>query len=151
MIDAPLISTRLQPGVTGAPEAGAVSTASARDGQTVETVRPVIGAADTRLKPGANERVQPDPWGPYANPDDISRLVYGRMMWRLPDMRARLLAHWLDERHPHRKRFAERRALVENILTSTESDVELDARLRSQQTSLRAMAREIPPVFGSFF
>jgi len=94
---------------------------------------------------------RPDPWGPYANPDDIARLVYGRMMWRLPDMRARLLSHWLDERHPHHERFAERRTLVEDLLTSTESDVELDVRLRTQNTSLRAAAREIPPVFGSFF
>ena len=94
---------------------------------------------------------QLDPWGPYVNYDDVGRLQYGRMMWRLPDMRARLLAHWLDERHPHRERFIERRALVEGILTSTESDAELDLRLRGQETSLRAAAREIPPVFGSFF
>lgn len=98
-----------------------------------------------------SDNIQPDPWGPYVNYDDVARLQYGRMMWRLPDMRARLLAHWLDERHPHHDRFAERRVLVEDLLTSTESDVELDARLRGQDTSLRAAAREIPPVFGSFF
>ena len=98
-----------------------------------------------------SDNIQTDPWGPYVNYDDVARLQYGRMMWRLPDMRARLLAHWLDERHPHHRRFAERRALVENLLTSTESDVELDSRLRQQDTSLRAAAREIPPVFGGFF
>lgn len=32
-------------------------------------------------------------WWPYPNYDDIGRFEYGRMMWRLPDMRARLLAH----------------------------------------------------------
>lgn len=92
-----------------------------------------------------------NPWGPYCNPDDIARLVYGRMMWRLPDMRARMLAHWLDDRHPHAERFQERRALIEDLLTSTESDVDLDLRLRAQGTSLRAAARDIPSIFGSFF
>lgn len=95
--------------------------------------------------------MQHDPWGPYVNYDDVARLQYGRMMWRLPDMRRRLLAHWLDERHPHRERFQERRPLIEDILTSTEPDAALDLRLRSQGSSLRAAAREIPPVFGSFF
>lgn len=99
----------------------------------------------------AASTIQSDPWGPYVNYDDVARLQYGRMMWRLPDMRARLLAHWLDDRHPHHERFSERRQMVEDLLTSTESDTELDARLRLQDTSLRAAAREIPPVFGSFF
>ena len=95
--------------------------------------------------------IQQDPWGPYVNYDDVARFEYGRRMWRLPDMRARLLAHWLDERHPHCERFQERRALVEDILTTPETEVELDERLRTQGSSLRAAAREIPPVFGSFF
>ena len=98
-----------------------------------------------------NAPTRPDPWGPYVNYDDVSRLVYGRMMWRLPDMRARMLAHWLDDRHPHAERFQERRALIEDLLTSTESDADLDLRLRAQGTSLRAAARDIPSVFGSFF
>ena len=66
-------------------------------------------------------------------------------------MRRRLLTHWLDERHPYRERFVTRRTLVEDILTATESEVELDLRLRAQGDSLRAVAREIPPVFGDFF
>ncbi|MBM3832849.1 MAG: hypothetical protein FJ403_06160 [Verrucomicrobia bacterium] len=90
-------------------------------------------------------------WGPYPNYDDIARFQYGRMMWRLPEMRQRMLAHWLDERHPYRERFSERRPLIEAVLESTESPVELDARLRDRGTSLRCVAREIPPVFGSFF
>ena len=73
------------------------------------------------------------------------------MMWRLPEMRARLLAHWLDELHPHRERFQQCRALVEDILTTPETEVELDERLRTQDSSLRAAVREIPPVLGSFF
>ncbi|GDY23956.1 hypothetical protein LBMAG56_53030 [Verrucomicrobiota bacterium] len=99
-----------------------------------------------------NEPTKPhDPWGPCLNYDDIARLAYCRMMWRLPDMRARMLAHWLDDRHPHSERFQERGALIEDLLTSTESDADLDLRLRAQGANLRAAARDIPSVFGSFF
>jgi hypothetical protein len=90
-------------------------------------------------------------WGPYPNYDDVARFEYGRRMWRLPDMRARFLQHWTDERHPYRERFLRQRELIEEVLGSTESAEELDRRLREQGTSLRCMAREIPPVFGSFF
>jgi len=72
-------------------------------------------------------------------------------MWRLPEMRARLLKHWLDERHPYRERFLRQRQLIEEILASTDSEEVLDRRLRSHQTTLRCVSREIPPVFGSFF
>ena len=90
-------------------------------------------------------------WGPYPNYDDIARFQYGRMMWRVPEMRQRLLKHWTDERHPYRERFLERRALLEQILSSTETEQELDEMLKQQGSSLRCMTREIPPVFGSFF
>lgn len=90
-------------------------------------------------------------WGPYPNYDDVARFEYGRRLWRIPQMRARLLAHWLDERHPGRDRFLGHRAQVESVLASSESAGELDAELRRAGTSLRCMAREIPPVFGSFF
>jgi len=60
-------------------------------------------------------------WGPYPNYDDIARFEYGRMLWRDPDFRARLLRHWLDERHPYRHRFQEQRLLIEEVLNSTES------------------------------
>jgi len=102
--------------------------------------------------------VQPNPthndakvWGDYPNYDDIARFEYGRRLWKLPDMRARLLTHWLDERHPHRERFIEQRAAIENLLDSTMPVHELDNELRLHGTSLRCLAREIPPVFGSFF
>jgi len=39
----------------------------------------------------------------------------------------------------------------EEVLDSTESPGLLDARLRLRGASLRCVAREIPPVFGSFF
>ena len=90
-------------------------------------------------------------WGPYPNYDDIARFEYGRRMWRLPDMRARFLRHWTDERHPYRERFLRQRELIEEVLCSTDRPEELDRRLRERGTSLRCMAREIPPVFGSFF
>jgi len=90
-------------------------------------------------------------WGPYPNYDDIARFEYGRRMWRLPDMRRRLLAHWLDERHPYCSRFQEQQALIEEILDSEADENQLDSTLRQRNTSLRALVREIPPVFGSFF
>ncbi|MEO7297574.1 MAG: hypothetical protein ABI042_03245 [Verrucomicrobiota bacterium] len=90
-------------------------------------------------------------WGPYLNYDDVARFEYGRRMWCLPEMRARLLAHWLDARHPYRERFQEQRALIEEVLESSVSEVELDGNLRARGTSLRCVAREIPPVFGSYF
>jgi hypothetical protein len=90
-------------------------------------------------------------WGPYPNYDDIARFEYGRLLWKRPDLRARFLKHWLDERHPYRERFMEQRALIEEVLDSTEAPGVLDARLRLRGTSLRCLSREIPPMFGSFY
>src|SRR6266576_2055310 len=90
-------------------------------------------------------------WGPYRIFQDEARFEYGRRRWRTPEMRARLLEHWLDERHPWRERFIERRELIEQILTSDATQEELHHQLLSLGTSLRCVAREIPPVFGSFF
>jgi hypothetical protein len=90
-------------------------------------------------------------WGPYPNYDDIARFEYGRRLWKHPNCRARFLKHWLDERHPYRERFIEQRALIEEVLDSTEAPVALDARLRQRGTSLRCVTREIPPMFGSFY
>ena len=90
-------------------------------------------------------------WGKYPNWDDVARFEYGRRMWRDPEMRTRLLAHWTDERHPHHERFQEHRALVEEALSSELAPGILDDQLRARRTSLRCVAREIPVVFGSFF
>ena len=90
-------------------------------------------------------------WGDYPVWDDVARFVYGRRMWQLPAMRARLLAHWTDERHPYRERFEKSRALLEELLASDATPTCLDEKLRGNGTSLRCVAREIPPVFGSFF
>jgi len=92
-----------------------------------------------------------DVWGPYASYDDVARFEYGRRMWRLAEMRERLLTNWLDERHPHRERFLEHRALVEEVLNSEESVAALDAKLRQRGTTLRCLSREIPVVFGQWF
>ena len=90
-------------------------------------------------------------WGPYRNYQDEARLQYGRHMWRIPEMRARLLTHWLDDRHPWHERFIEHRELIEELLTSNLTPEELNHQLLSRGTSLRCAAREIPPVFGGFF
>jgi len=90
-------------------------------------------------------------WGPYPNYDDVARFEYGRRLWRLPEMRLRFLRHWTDERHPYRDRFQAQRVLIEEVLGSQESEAQIDQRLRARGTSLRCVAREIPPVFGSFF
>jgi hypothetical protein len=90
-------------------------------------------------------------WGPYVNYDDVARLQYGRRFWCDPVMKQRLLTHWLDERHPYRERFMENRPLIEEALTTTIPDGQFDADLRMRGSSLRCVAREIPPVFGSFF
>ena len=102
-----------------------------------------------------DNKVPEDPvakvWGPYPNYDDIGRFEYGRRMWRLPEMRSRLRQHWTDSRHPYRDRFLERHQLIEEVLASEDSPEQLDVRLRARGSSLRCVAREIPPVFGSFF
>ena len=90
-------------------------------------------------------------WGPYPNYDDIARFTYGRMFWRDPKMRQRLLRHWLDERHPYRERFMEQRELIEEVLASSSPPEAMDQSLRARNTSLRCVTRESPPVFGSFY
>ena len=32
----------------------------------------------------------------YPNYDDLARFEYGRLLWKNPRVRARLLAHWTD-------------------------------------------------------
>jgi hypothetical protein len=83
---------------------------------------------------------------------EYAKLEYGRMVWRDPQFRERLLRHWRDPRHPHADRFAEHEADVRYILESPKgSDDKLDAELQKRGSSLRAVVKEIPSVFGSFF
>lgn len=84
---------------------------------------------------------------------DQARLEYGRLLWKRPCARERLLRHWQDERHPYRERFLEQwQPLVERLLASSSSEDDvLDAEFRTLGQSLRTVVREIPPVFGSFY
>lgn len=83
---------------------------------------------------------------------EYAKLEYGRLLWRVPEYRERLLRHWHDPRHPHAERFAEHEADVRHILESPkDSDAALDAGLRRRNLSLRVVVKEIPSVFGSFF
>jgi hypothetical protein len=83
---------------------------------------------------------------------EYAKLEYGRMVWRDPEFRERLLRHWRDPRHPHAERFADHEADVRYILESPiGSDKELDAELRRRNLSLSVVVKEIPSVFGSFF
>ena len=88
--------------------------------------------------------------GKYTSYDDLGRLEYGRILWANPAFRERLIRHWTSPSHPHHARFAEHRALVEKVLAPAQDDGLLDAELRAQGHSLRAVVREIPPVFGDF-
>ena len=86
-------------------------------------------------------------------PHDQARLEYARLLWRRPHVRARLLRHWTDPRHPYSNRFqGDTRRHVEDLLaTGPDDDCGIDRRLREQGLSLRVVVREIPPVFGSFY
>jgi hypothetical protein len=89
------------------------------------------------------------PWGKYPNFRDIARFEYGRLLWKNPIARQRLLAHWENPDHPYSHRFAEKKLLLCSLLESPLGEAELDAELRRHNFSLRTLAREIPPVFGS--
>ena len=88
-------------------------------------------------------------WGKYPNYQDIARFEYGRMLWKSAPIRSRLLAHWVNPDHPYAARFLSKRSLVERILESPLPDDQLDRQLQAEGHSLRALMREIPPVFGS--
>jgi hypothetical protein len=83
---------------------------------------------------------------------DDAKLEYGRMLWRNPVSRERLLRDWTDPHHPHAERFKEWRGEVEKLLQSPKgSDEELNSELRQRDLSLRVVVREIPSVFGDFY
>ncbi|MBI4027202.1 MAG: hypothetical protein HY360_19610 [Verrucomicrobia bacterium] len=84
------------------------------------------------------------------NYDDLARLEYGRLFWKNPRLRAALIRHWTDPRHPYRERFSEHRSQIEEVLSESD-DAKLERKLRRSGASLRAVMREIPPVFGAFW
>ncbi len=89
----------------------------------------------------------------YLSYQDHARLQYGRLLWKNPKMKERLLGHWLDLRHPYRDRFQETyRPWVERVLSSdSASDEKLDQEFMREGESLRSIIKEIPPVFGAFY
>jgi len=89
------------------------------------------------------------PWGKYPVYKDIARFEYGRLLWKNPSVRQRILAHWSDSKHPYHRRFLKNQETIKEVLASQSSDVELDRDLRKRHLSLRAVVREIPPVFTS--
>ena len=88
--------------------------------------------------------------GKYASYEDLARLEYGRILWANPDSRRRLIRHWTSPSHPHHERFAEHRALVEEVLSPKLDDDSLNKALQARGHSLRTVVREIPPVIGDF-
>ena len=83
---------------------------------------------------------------------DEARMEYGRLLWKNTTMRNRLISHWTDNRNPYHERFANFRSDIEWLLgTAPGNDDHVDLILRERGLSLRALVREIPPVFGSFF
>jgi hypothetical protein len=89
------------------------------------------------------------PWGKCPFYKDIARFEYGRLLWKNPSVRQRMLAHWSHSNHPYLHRFLENQETIEEVLGSQSSDEELDRDLRKRNLSLRAVVREIPPVFAS--
>jgi hypothetical protein len=89
------------------------------------------------------------PWGKCPVYKDISLFEYGRLLWKNPSVRQRMLAHWSGSKHPYHQRFLENQETIEEVLGSQASDEELDRVLRKRHLSLRVVAREIPPVFAS--
>ena len=73
---------------------------------------------------------------------EYAKLEYGRLLWRRPEARARLLRHWKDPRHPHAERFVRWQPEVEHVLRSPPgSDAALDAELRQRGLSLRVVVK----------
>ena len=81
------------------------------------------------------------PWGKYPNYRDIARFEYGRLLWKNPEARRRLLAHWESPDHPHAERFQEYKSLFREILESPLCVADLDAALRLFHLNLRVAAR----------
>jgi hypothetical protein len=89
------------------------------------------------------------PWGKYPVYKDISRFEYGRLLWKNPSVRQRMLAHWSDSKHPYHGRFLDNQETIEVLLASQSSAEEVDRDLRKRHLSLRAVLRELPHVFAS--
>jgi len=80
--------------------------------------------------------------------DDDARLEYGRLLWRNPEGRRRLLYVWEHPDHPHRETFARQREMIVRLLECPDPIQYVKA---FPQWSLRTMTREIPPIIGSLW
>jgi hypothetical protein len=98
--------------------------------------------------PTASELLHARPEMKYLPAADFARLDYGRLLWKNPKARARLLAHWTDPRHPYHERFAEHRTVVESILSAPVE--RLDDISRHHGISLRAILRAANRRFQAF-
>lgn len=90
-----------------------------------------------------------NPLGKYASYQDLARLEYGRLLWKNGTARTRLIKHWTSGENPYRDLFADKKQLIERVLSSEVDYEQLDRQLREEGHSLRSVVREIPPVFGS--
>lgn len=84
-------------------------------------------------------------FGKHLNYQDV-----GRMLWKSPPLKQRLLVHCMHVDHPHAQRFRSRTSLVERILESICSDKVLDIALRDEVDCLLFVMREVPPVFWKY-
>lgn len=80
--------------------------------------------------------------------DDDTRLQYGRLIWRNPVGRRRLLYVWEHADHPHRETFAAQREMVLGLLECADPFEYLKG---FPGWSLRTMTREIPAVIWSLW
>ena len=82
------------------------------------------------------ESTSMSPWGKYPVYKDIARFEYGRLLWKNPSVRQRMLAHWSDSKHPCHHRFLDYQETIEEVLGSQSSAVELDERFAKKETSV---------------
>lgn len=89
------------------------------------------------------------PWGKYPVYKDIARFEYGRLLWRNPSARKRLLAHWSNSEHPHEQRFLANPILIEAVFGLESRELATDERFKKTETQPPGRCEKIPPVFGS--
>jgi hypothetical protein len=80
--------------------------------------------------------------------EDDARLDYGRLLWKSPKGRRRLLYIWEHQDHPHRERFRQYRDLIVGLLECPDPKAYAAAH---KDWSLRMMVREIPAIIWSLW
>ena len=82
---------------------------------------------------------------------EYAKLEYGRLLWRVPVYRERLLNHWKDARHPHAARFAEHESDVCRVLESPDGSDAQWTRNFVNADPVCGLSLKKFRVFGSFF